>query len=76
MNHLNRVFFYEWMSIYIGQIIANHKDNGAVVAPDFNYIFTSSDELVQIPEITHKHDGTRHLEIIVVCVYILYASII
>ena len=58
------MFQDEWMRVHGGQIIADNEDDGASIIADFNQVGTSGDELVQVAEVTHEHDGARHLEII------------
>ena len=58
------MFQDEWMRVHGGQIIADNEDDGAAIITDFNQIGASGHELVQVAEVTHEHDGTRHLVII------------
>ena len=61
---LTRVFQDEWMRVHGGQIVADDEDDGASIIADFNQVGASGDKLVQVAEVTHEHDGTRHLVII------------
>ena len=56
------MFYDEWMRIHGGQIVADNKDDGAVIIADFNEVAASGDELVQVAEITYEYNGNRHLE--------------
>jgi hypothetical protein len=61
---LTRVFQDEWMRIHRGQIVTDDEDDGTSIIADFNQVGASGDELVQVAEVTHERDGTRHLVII------------